>query len=326
MFVDKSINLAMPIQREYVRVPEEQMKDVKLCPICKDANFVDFFTDIEAARMTTHWKLCEECGHVFLSPAPTEKWLGSYYAEGYRQDTEGNEDPEKIPERGIKMEAKRGMRQASNLMRFTDNVTRVLDIGCSSGVAIACIFDRYKVKHAVGVEPNHCYRAFAEKMSAKAPELPGKVKLVEKLSDVPKSPKFDYVIISHTLEHVLNPTKFLVSCKQYLLNRGLMMIEVPYIFGGAANPLLFPHLHGFHPRTLVRCIEEAGMYVVHHELFSEAAGPLWPSPRAIYAIASKIEWKPTLDNMLHAHNLYRFHLKFILAQIEASKNPLTKFG
>jgi len=326
MFADRSINLDMPIAHEHIEVPEEQMRDIKLCPVCKNANFVDFFTDVELLRMTTYWKLCEECGHVFLSPAPTKKWLDAYYNKGYRQDVENNEDPEKVPSRGVQMESRRGMRQAATLMRFTNNVTRVLDVGSSSGVAIASMFDRYKVKYAVGVEPNHCYRAFAEKMSASAPELPGKVKFVEKLSDVPKSPKFDYVAISHTLEHMLNPIKFLVSCKQYLLTRGLMMIEVPYIFGGMSNPLLFPHLHAFHPRSLVCCIEKAGLYVVHHELIYEAAGPFWPSPRAIYAIASTKEWKPTLDNMLNANNLYKFHMQYVLNQIEASKNPLAKFG
>lgn len=326
MFADQSINIDMPASRTFSEPPAEVMQTLEACPICRSDNIEEWMADINARRPTTYWNMCFDCTHIFLNPVPSKKWIDNYYVEGYRQDTDGNTDPEKVPAPAVQAEATRGMRQANTLMRFANRIDRVLDIGSSSGVGIASTFDRYAVKKGVGVEPNDCYRAFAEEMSKNAPELPGKVKFVEKLSKVPKSPKFDFVRNSHVLEHVHNPVKMLISNKQYLLARGLMYVEVPYVFGGIISPLLFPHLHAFTEESLTTCIEAAGLFVHHLEHVHMSGHPHWPSPRSIFAIVKKKPLEVTVDTALEKFNAYRFHAKFLLQQIEAAKNPMAKFG
>lgn len=326
MFVDRSVNINMPTSKTWTEPPAEVMQELTACPICKSENIEELMADIESKRPTTYWSLCLECSHVFSNPVPSVKWINAYYNEGYRFDTDDNEDPEEVPGPAVQAEARRGMRQAMTLMRFTDTILRMLDIGSSSGVGIASTFDRFKVKRAVGVEPNHCYRTFAEKLSSNAPELPGKVTFVEKLSQVPKSPKFDFIHNSHVLEHVNQPVKMLVSLKQYLTANGFMYVEVPYIFGGYVSPILFPHLHAFNEQSLTRAVEEAGFFVHHMELVHQSGEPYWPSPRHLFAIVKKKPPVISVNSTLDKWNKYRFHLAYIRGMLESKQNPMAKFG
>ena len=217
------------------------------CPICASPNITDFISDVQVNRPTTAWNLCENCGHLFVSPRPTQAVLDGFYKEGFREQIYGEkEDPETIPTASVQEETQRAIRITNLVMRYKPKVSRHLDLGSSTGVMLAGIIDRLGCMNSVGVEPGDAWRQFS--INAFEAEVPGKTKNPKiasvrptwhtRLKDVPKSPKFDLITIVHTLEHLLNPVAVLEEMKGRLLKDGLLVLEVPNAFGGVPVPLM----------------------------------------------------------------------------------------
>ena len=186
---------------------------------------------------------------------------------------------------------------------------------------VAGLFDKFEPKFAYGVEPNDAWRTFSETQFAKAPDMPGKTKLVADLKEVPKSPRFDLVTCIHTLEHVVDPLGMLTHLrKSYMRQDGYLVVEVPNLFGGREEPTLFPHIHAFHHDTLLRLIEAAGFTPVCFETSGwDNRPPWWMSPQSLTVVASVKPRPPTKAEMLKRYNLYRQHAQNVLSREASSK-------
>jgi 2-polyprenyl-3-methyl-5-hydroxy-6-metoxy-1,4-benzoquinol methylase len=94
----------------------------------------------------------------------------------------------------------------------------VLDIGCSSGILLGLLKDKgYDVS---GIEPN--VKAYNH----------GKIKFGKHiyhgtLDTYKTNKKFDVIILSHVLEHVLNPPQEIVLIKKILARGGIVLIGIP---------------------------------------------------------------------------------------------------
>ena len=296
-----------------------ETETLEACPLCGEPGFVDFLTDVRPDRPTTNWKLCESCGHTFVSPRPTQKWLDEYYREGYRRDIYGiEEDAETIPQRNVAEETQRAIRISGIVLRSIGDVTRHLDIGSSTGVTLAAIVDRADPEESVGVEPNDAWRAFAtnafeKRIPKEEPGVETNVKFYKNLSEVPKSPKFDLVTSLHTLEHISEPIAVLQSVKKLLKKTGVLIIETPVLYGGQTSPLMWPHLHCFTQDTIRLFLEKGGFYVAAIET-SGSDGPFWPSPQHMTMVAWPKPVFTDLRTVLSRFNLYRNHVGFVQTQ------------
>lgn len=84
-----------------------------------------------------------------------------------------------------------------------------------------------------------------------------------------KETNFNFINLSHIIEHVQSPTKFLTKVKEHLANDGLAYIETPNIDSFAFDhcrqywyPLETPrHLWLFSPKTLTELINKCGLAV-----------------------------------------------------------------
>mgnify|MGYP001558898893 FL=1 len=269
------------------------------CPTCASSDIQMFCANIQVHRPTTRWSICNVCQHVFVNPYPEAKWLNDWYHNGYRKMTHRleEEDPEKIPVTNGNEELGRAVYVMNVLMRWRgpDKIASHLDIGSSTGALLAAMMDRFLVEKSVGVEPNNAWRAFSvnsfQKYMDTAQESvknahPRNFHVYENLKEVPKTPKFDLVTCIHTLEHIVEIGDIIKGASTRMKPNGYLMIAVPYLFGGFADPLMFPHLHVFTAKTLTHALELNGMAV---ELFEtgHTAAPFWMPSNDMMVIAKK---------------------------------------
>src|SRR3990167_57661 len=285
--------------------------DAANCPVCESPDLQQFCANIQEIKPTTRWSICNNCNHVFVNPYPTKEWLDAFYREGYRSMTHNleKEDPKAIPRRSAEEEMTRSMHVINNIIRWRGEgqIKHHLDIGSSTGALLASTMDRLGAELLVGVEPGtawaefsvESYKKFAsalkeQKVTRKDVPL-GEFIIYPDIDKVPKSPKFDLVTIIHTLENVIDPLDILKKAAIRMRSKGFMMIMVPYLFGGHADPLMFPHLHVFTRETMTRLFESAGLELALFETGIKEGHPFWPPPPDLTFIAYKIGAKPIVD-------------------------------
>jgi len=142
------------------------------------------------------------------------------------------------------------------------DVRSACDLGCGSG-------DHLKALHAkgcevVGVEPDPKARAIAGKIctvfDGTAEDLPEQV----------AGRDFDVVLMSHVLEHCIDPQKAVANAKSLLKNSGTLVIEVPNndalgftMFGKAWPWTTIPrHLSFFTEKSLQTLMQQNGLKIV----------------------------------------------------------------
>ena len=96
---------------------------------------------------------------------------------------------------------------------------KVLELGPAEGVATEKIFSI--CKDLTLVEGSE---AFAEKLKEKFPEVRIIISLFE---DIKINEKFDFIVLGHVLEHVIDPVQILKKCKNLLKPNGKIFAAVP---------------------------------------------------------------------------------------------------
>ena len=143
------------------------------------------------------WAWCPECELYFVWPQPSQDSLDAFYASETWTETSQRRNPLKPIGSWV-----RAWHRYRKLSAHFASPGRMLDMGCGDGA----IADRFAKNgwDATGVDY----------------EMPGSV-----------SGKYDLVVFSHSIEHMLDPVAVLKRFSKLLTDRGLIYIEVP----------LFPH-------------------------------------------------------------------------------------
>lgn len=157
------------------------------------------------------------------------------------------------------------------------NAPSICDVGCGSGQAMAAFSEAGYV--VVGIEPDPVARALARKI--------GEVfeGTAEALPDAIADRQFDVVLLSHVLEHCIDPEAALKNVKRLLSPEGTAVIEVP---NNAARgfPVYGPgwffadiprHLQFFTEKSLRQALARAGLRVtrVLHTGYTRQFSPDW---------------------------------------------------
>ena len=228
---------------------------VKSCPLCGEENFKPFWIYRHKIRPANVFQICVRCGGVFANPRPTEAELNTYYKSGYREQIQGNGKPKA---QNFLEEGKRAQRLAWWIHRYVPTIKRHLDIGSSSGLLLNTVWNEFGCE-SVGVEPGDEFRE-ASKEGLESIKQPAT--FYQDISDVPKTPKFDFISMSHVLEHLTQPVEYLENLiNHYLEPTGHIFIEVPNLFG-ETTALIFPHLIAFTQETLWATMNRAGLHPI----------------------------------------------------------------
>lgn len=221
---------------------------VDCCPLCGGRSLVPHLSHRWHGLLISLVK-CQSCELMLQSPRLDSGGLHKYYRTTYRT----NRDPK---HQGDLFE--RGQRRGEYILEFLrehgmDCRGRIIrEVGCGYGG----ILERFRQEgcSVAGCDMDPKGAAFGEKK--KLDIRPG---ALEVLLDGTKA---DIVIISHVLEHMADPVRFLQNVKPLLKIDGVVYLEVP----GIENPRVVKRGYGIQPghlcyfslNTLQQACERAG--------------------------------------------------------------------
>lgn len=222
---------------------------VDACPLCRCQHYEPFEVHKDVGYTLTY-QICSNCSLVFQSPCMDEDALVAFYASGYRRFVQGTEEP---IEKDLRIQAGRARHQLQLARRIIPSVSRHLDIGSSSGALLRVFRSHYNCE-SVGIEPGEAYRTQG---------YTNGVQVYAQLADMDleKQGSFDFVTMSHVLEHISDPRIYLDQIRErWMTPDGYLLVEVPNLFGH--NSVELSHLVLFSPNTLRQLLSLSGFEVL----------------------------------------------------------------
>ncbi|MGE4537551.1 MAG: methyltransferase domain-containing protein [Desulfovibrio sp.] len=234
----------------------------RACPLCGGVDTRPY------GRVDARFGLlsCPACGFAFAVPRPTPEELAAFYNE--------QEDYNLTPEPTA---PGRAARLAGEWKRRIESVhpapRRILEIGCQRGDLL------YGLKQhgfaVVGADVCDTAREFAARHYGLTVH-PGA------FPPTAEEGAFDAVILSHLIEHIVDPVAFLDAVKRYLAPGGVVCIETPGLdtmlfdlFGTAYNMIRPPeHISFFTRRSARALFSRCGLEPVKVETRTR----LWSQP------------------------------------------------
>ena len=165
---------------------------------------------------------CKACGLIFANPMADSTDLVKYYNDYYEKDIYQSLDFKNIIKEEINKISKLDKAQIFKIaphFSIYENTGKFLDVGCGLGMGLAYAhrlgFELYATEYDQGaiefVQEKFPVKVFRGDLSeAKFP-----------------SNHFDFIHISHVIEHVLDPKGYLIEMKRILKPGGTLAIGTP---------------------------------------------------------------------------------------------------
>lgn len=233
-------------------------------------NLIEFKDDVYIQKIV----ICRDCGFVFNNPSPSYSELSKHYTSWSNYE---------MPQsKGIYSNemANKWLRTYEFVKKgFPDDFRgNVLEVGCATAFGLS-IF-KSNGWDVLGLDP-----------SQKASEIANKqygIRVINSLFDINlfSGKKYDLIIFSHVLEHIISPGELVKDLVSILNPNGLIYIEVPDM----SNPdvpmgyFTYEHLNYFTPTALTNLMGENGYNLVCMEQFlgSMEIEPYYPVISALY--------------------------------------------
>ena|SRR5437899_2547318 len=213
--------------------------------------------------------ICKKCGLVQTNPRMTLKSYYEFYNSEYRKLLDATDEIQSIF-REHYAKGKLIYEYIKTVMGKPIENGFVVEIGTSTGGILK--FFQERGNEVFGLDLGEKYIEFGKEKG-----LNLKVGTVEKLSELDRKP--DLVILSHVVEHFLNPIKELEKITQYLKPESLIYIEVPGIRNlpfqynqDFLEYLQIAHTYHFTLESLINCCQKVGLELISgnvsvHSLF-----------------------------------------------------------
>jgi len=203
--------------------------------------------------------LCKKCGLVYINPRMDPAEYREFYKNEYHILYDQSLKP---PEEFIKKQLERGRTILNFAGDWLENGVKILDVGCAAG-GILKIFKDEKKAEASGIEPSIGYSEYArEKFGLKV--FTGTAE--EFISGKGKNTEiYDFIILSHVIEHFLSPSKTLKEISTLLKDNGKIYIEVPSIMNPYGKLSYFfedAHPYTFSPATIRLLLYKTGFRIL----------------------------------------------------------------
>ena len=225
------------------------------CLICRDSSFNEI-GQVDRYGFYYPTGICRHCGNVQQIEYYDNDTLSDFYTNYYR-DIYLNQAPQDLFEE----QYARGSSILSFVTPYIPKSAHILEIGTGAGGILKAFKDAgtYDV-HGVDFDER-----YIEYGNSKGIEITQGG--IEKMGD---GKKFDLVILSHVLEHIINPSDFLKDTRKLLKDGGKIYIEVPSLNhvsrGGYDFDLLLyyqnAHVIHFSVDSLCALIRQCGLNVL----------------------------------------------------------------
>jgi 2-polyprenyl-3-methyl-5-hydroxy-6-metoxy-1,4-benzoquinol methylase len=160
------------------------------CPICKcDSSLIDSVNTINpSSEEKFDLRECSACHHWWIDPMPIQPYLNILYGGGSPYVVEKT-----ILAKSLSMPEESVLNYELELSKGNLSGLQYLEIGIGGGN----LFNAFREKEAVcsGVEPGDSAKRFEN--------------IYRSIDDLPRSTKFDIIVVNDVLEHLESPNVFL---------------------------------------------------------------------------------------------------------------------
>jgi len=219
---------------------------------------------------------CASCGLVQRNPQPVREEIIARYSAVFGNDYLAYELENEAVFLKLQQLALRDAKfdeLEKSLFRAKEPPS-VLDIGCATGALLASLRDRGW--RATGVEISPCaeYARNEKRLDVRSVPL-----------EENKFPQgcFDVVLASHLIEHLNDPSSFLIEVNRVLKDGGHVFITTPnisgfqaHLYGGLWRSAIFDHLYLFSVRTLSKLLKKTGFKIERIRTWGGLAAGLAP--------------------------------------------------
>ena len=239
-------------------IEEKHLVNVlKRCICCNQENIADFF-----CRDIYNVQKCDDCGAQFVNPRFFEDSINSVYPDDYWSNESSN-----IAKAAITNElgmSQRAQGDIALLSKYFSKKISYLDVGF--GTAHALEAARKLGWDGCGIDPSIEAVEFAKKKGIENVILGC---FEEKLFS---DQKFDLITAFDCFEHIVDPNKFLIDCKNVLNDNGLIAIAVPNVASVSArinqkrwSQYIFPDHLNFYSSSTLKIIANRNNLIVEDE-------------------------------------------------------------
>jgi len=232
------------------------------CQCCKSTQSKVIYTGLSSVYSIKQYSVvqCTNCDNIYTDPRPLEKDLADIYSDNYMYSVHFAILPEK------KTRAKEMAKFISN-ERVSGQGNKVLEIGCMYGYLLEELKkDNFEV---CGVELDKKAVEYCNENGIEAYAIS-----IERFVKE-NARKFDTIIMSHVLEHVLNPEEVLPQLRQLLTEKGQLIIAVPNslsinksLFGRFWGWWQVPvHINHFNLSGMSKLLQNSGYNVTKHKYY-----------------------------------------------------------
>lgn len=186
------------------------MNKIRNCPICKSKKTFLLYNQKYTAHFNHKIVCCKNCNFIFVGNIPSKK----YYEEYYKKESKYE---------GIREHEIHEDQTATELLSFIKNNlsknSKILDVGCSTGYLLS-LFKKDGYKNLFGIEPAlKCKKIAKEKYGLKVE--------TNSLNSFSSSIKYDLIVLSMVLEHLVDIKESIKKIENLLNDDGYLYIGVP---------------------------------------------------------------------------------------------------
>lgn len=178
----------------------------RVCPVCSSSSYIKVFSK----EGGTYVK-CENCTMIYLNPVFTNDAIVEYYQINH---TEQSEVVEADTDNFYINIYNSGL---DNIEKTTTNISKILDIGCSSGTFLDLAKKRGLTTY--GIELNKAEFEFTKNKEH--------VVFNELLENINFDTKFDAITMWDVFEHIIDGESYLNRMKDLLNESGVIFLQIP---------------------------------------------------------------------------------------------------
>ena len=233
---------------------------IRKCPICESSKIREILTKRTFIRnfkleVSQVYAICAECSFMFTKNPLSNSDLEIYYSSNMQERKIGADENELSH-----------IKDQINFLKQSLNFSNraVLEIGANNG--------SFLMEYGA---PESYYR----ELNVDSLSILKNKKNLKNFEEIPKekrTSKFDQIILLHTLEHIVNPKKFIKSWVSYLKDGGVFFVEVPdFTFNDDnTDDFIFEHVNFFSEKTLRELFQNSGLTVIATQI---ALDPKYPA-------------------------------------------------
>ncbi|MGK0283223.1 MAG: 2-polyprenyl-3-methyl-5-hydroxy-6-metoxy-1,4-benzoquinol methylase [Patiriisocius sp.] len=203
-----------PLDIRDVQWDNENLQD-RNCPVCSSSSSRDWAIRPDSLKV----QLCGECGLLFVSPAPVESALNTFYSTyDNLPANRAAADEVVIRKELLAVDPLTDVRIQTLSGHLDISKSSVLDVGCGRGDFLFLM--KQLGCSVTGIDPDKAAITIAKNIGIDNT-------LCGYLEDGKLSAKFDLIVLNDLVEHPLKPMELLTTCLSLLKDNGMILIWTP---------------------------------------------------------------------------------------------------